>query len=139
MSSIPLTPIWMLTALLIVFNFVGLRSEKLNWTLRNAVDRFYIGDIGKSQFEQENSPTGTIIINLPIIEQNVPTSTPVPNNSYPAPDSGTESPPGTPTPTPIPVQTGSANLPIVIGALAIITVILLAWFFVGYLPSRSKE
>ena len=47
--------------------------------------------------------------------------------------------PGTPTPTPIPIQRGSTNLPIVFGALAIVIVIILAWFFVGFLPKRDKE
>jgi hypothetical protein len=78
------------------------------------------------------------MFNLPIVEHNVPVSTPIPNEIYPAPGVVIESTPGTPTPTPIPVQSGSDNLPIVIGALAIIIVILFAWFFVGYIPSRNK-
>lgn len=47
--------------------------------------------------------------------------------------------PGTPTPTPIPIQRGSTNLPIVFGALAIVIVIILAWFFIGFLPNKYKD
>ena len=83
--------------------------------------------------------TANVIVNLPIIEQNAPTNTPVPLNSDSQADSETELNTGTPTPKPIPVQTGSVNLPIVIGALAIMLVIILAWFFVGYLPAKNKE
>lgn len=86
---------------------------------------------------QTTSPTGTLIFNLPIVEQNAPTETPIPE-IYPAPGAGIETPIGTPTPTPIPVQTGANNLPIVIGAFAIIFVIVLAWFFIGYLPASNK-
>ena len=83
--------------------------------------------------------TATIIVNLPIIEQNAPTKTPVPLNDDSQADSETELNTGTPTYQPISVQTGSVNLPIVIGALAIMLVIILAWFFVGYLPAKNKE
>ncbi len=83
--------------------------------------------------------TATIIVNLPIIEHNAPTTTPVPPNSDSQSDSETELNTGTPTYQPISVQTGSVNLPIVIGALAIMLVIILAWFFVGYLPAKNKE
>ena len=83
--------------------------------------------------------TATIIINLPIIEQNAPTKTPVPLNDDSQANSETELNTGTPTYQPISVQTGSVNLPIVIGALAIMLVIILAWFFVGYLPAKNKE
>lgn len=83
--------------------------------------------------------TATIIVNLPIIEQNAPTKTPIPLNDDSQADSETELNTGTPTYQPISVQTGSVNLPIVIGALAIMLVIILAWFFVGYLPAKNKE
>jgi hypothetical protein len=75
--------------------------------------------------------TTTIVINLPIIEQNEPEITPVPDTS-----DQIDTP--TPTPTPIPVQTGTTNLPIVIGAAAIIVVILLAWLFIRYIPSKKQ-
>jgi hypothetical protein len=88
---------------------------------------------------QQAAATVTIIINLPIIEQNAPTTTPVPLNVDSPAESETELNTGTPTPTPIPAQTGSVNIPIVFGALAIILVIILAWFFVGYLPAKNKE
>ncbi|MBE9473266.1 MAG: hypothetical protein IMY85_00125 [Chloroflexi bacterium] len=91
------------------------------------------------RINQQVTATITIIINLPIIEQNVPTETPIPLNGDSQAGSETELYTGTPTPTPIPVQTGSVNLPIVIGALAIMLVIILAWFFVGYLPATNKE
>ena len=138
MSSIPFPLTWILPVLLMVFNLMGPEVESLNGKMEKLPNLNYIIDYQQSQAEGTTSPTGTLIFNLPIVEQNVQTSTPVPLDNYPAPDSGIELPPGTPTPTPIPVQTGSANVPIVIGALAIITVILLAWFFVGYLPSRNK-
>jgi len=138
MSSIPFPLTWILPVLLMVFNFMGPEVESLNRKVEKLPNLNYVIDYQQSQAEGTSSPTGTLIFNLPIVEQNVPTSAPVQLDNYPAPDPGIESPPGTPTPTPIPVQTGSANVPIVIGALAIITVILLAWFFVGYLPSRNK-
>ena len=124
--------------MLMMFSLFGSEVESLDGKIEKPPKLNYIIDYHQSQAEGTNSPTGTLIFNLPIVEQNVPTSIPAPLDNYPAPDSGIELPPGTPTPTPIPVQTGSANVPIVIGALAIITVILLAWFFVGYLPSRNK-
>lgn len=88
---------------------------------------------------QAVTATGTMVINLPIIEQNAPTSTPTPIGGYPGPDQATPSETYTPTPTPIPVQTGSTNLPIVIGVIGIIVVILVAWLFFGYLPQRSRK
>jgi len=87
---------------------------------------------------QQVSPTETIYINLPIIEQNAQT-TPEPVAEDPGAVTDVEIDIGTPTPTPIPIQSGSENLPIVIGALAIIIVIILAWFFIGFLPNRSRD
>jgi hypothetical protein len=87
---------------------------------------------------QQVSPTETIYINLPIIEQNAQT-TPEPVTDDSAAVTEIESDSGTPTPTPIPVQSGSVNLPIVIGALAIIIVIILAWFIISFLPNRSRK
>jgi hypothetical protein len=88
---------------------------------------------------QQVTATTTIVINLPIIEQNAPAATLVPLIADSSAESETELNIGTPTPTPIPAQTGSVNIPIVFGALAIILVIILAWFFVGYLPAKNKE
>ena len=90
-------------------------------------------------FKQEVTTTGTMVINLPIVEQNAPTLTSTPVGGYPGPVQATPSQTFTPTSTPIPVQTGSTNLPIVFGALGIIAVILIAWLFFGYLPQRSRE
>jgi len=56
----------------------------------------------------------------------------------PVPDTSDQIDTPTPTPTPIPVQTGTTNLPIVIGAGVIIGVILLAWLFVSYLPNKNQ-
>ncbi len=92
---------------------------------------------GHYRLTKQDSPTETTYVNLPIIEQNAQT-TPEPTDGSLA-EVETDTDPGTPTPTPIPVQRGSVNLPIVIGALAIILVIILAWFFVGYLPGRKRE
>jgi hypothetical protein len=87
---------------------------------------------------EQNAPTETVFINLPIIEQNAQsTPEPVVDESGEANIIETET--GTPTATPIPVQTGTTNLPIVIGALAIIIVIILAWFFIGFLPNRNLD
>ena len=95
---------------------------------------------GHYRLTKQDSPTETIIVNLPIIEQNAQaTPEPVGGASDDIAEIEAETDPGTPTPTPIPVQRGSTNLPIVVGALAIIIVIILAWFFVGYLPSRNRE
>jgi hypothetical protein len=88
--------------------------------------------------EQQASSTGTLVINLPIVEQNAPTSTSTPIGGYPGPIQATPSETFTPTPTPLPVQTGSTNVPIVLGVIGIIFVILIAWLFFGYLPQRSK-
>ncbi|MCK4726136.1 MAG: hypothetical protein KAT29_10045 [Anaerolineales bacterium] len=133
MSAYQILSSWLLTILVFVINYLGFSDASLSWKVENTIHYGQDSLIGQSI-----SPTGTIIFNLPIIEQNVPPSTPVPNENYPAPETGFETVPGTPTPTPIPVQTGSDNVPIVIGAFAIIIVILLAWFFIGYLPSRNK-
>ena len=138
MPAIPFTPIWLLSALLIMFNSIGLTGEIIYQNLDKSILIISPAENGISIFHQAASPTGTVVLNLPIIENNAPDSTPLPPDSYPAPESTPESTPGTPTPTLIPVQTGSANVPIVFGALAIISVILLAWFFVGYLPSRNR-
>ncbi|UCD98441.1 MAG: hypothetical protein JSV42_16035 [Chloroflexota bacterium] len=83
----------------------------------------------------QSTTTVTVIINLPIIEHDNMTETPVPIIT----ELAEEIPTGTPTPTPIPVQTGSVNIPIVFGAMAIISVIILAWFFIRFLPKRSKS
>lgn len=95
----------------------------------------------QSKKYQADSPTETVVLNLPVIENNNQNSTPSPLDNYPPPGVVTETPQftETPTPTPIPVQTGTVNLPIVIGAIAIIVVIFFAWFFVGFLPSRKIE
>lgn len=85
------------------------------------------------------TPSTTVIVNLPIIEQNVSLETPAPESIDPESDAIAALETLTPTPTPIPQQTGSTNLPIVIGAAAIITVVVLAWFFVSYLPNKKEE
>ena len=138
MPAIPFSPIWLLSALLIIFNSIGLSGEIIYRKLDKSILYTYPGENGILILNQAAAPTGTVVLNLPIIENNAPDSTPLPPDSLPAPESTPENTLGTPTPTAIPVQTGSANVPIVLGALAIITVILLAWFFVGYLPSRNR-
>ena len=82
------------------------------------------------------TPSITVIVNLPIIEQNVSQETPAPQEDVQEVVAATAL--DTPTPTPIPQQTGATNLPIVIGALAIMIVVILAWFFVSYLPGRKE-
>ena len=85
------------------------------------------------------TPSITVIVNLPIIEQNVSLETPAPESDDPESDAISALETLTPTPTPIPQQTGSTNLPIVIGAAAIITVVVLAWLIVSYLPKKKEE
>ena len=85
------------------------------------------------------TPSTTVIVNLPIIEQNVSMETPSPQNNESESELAAPFETLTPTPTPIPQQTGSTNLPIVIGAATIITVVVLAWLFVSYLPNKKKE
>ena len=141
MFAKPFLSSWLLTFLVFVINYAGFSDAGPSWILDNqnndySKDSFPYQRISLS--EQSSSATVTLVFNLPIIEQSAPTSTPLPMEGYPAPESGVEIVPGTPTPSPIPIQTGSVNVPIVIGALAIIIVILLAWFFLGYLPARNK-
>ena len=85
------------------------------------------------------TPSTTVIVNLPIIEQNVSMETPSPQNNDSESELTAPLETLTPTPTSIPQQTGSTNLPIVIGAAAIITVVVLAWLFASYLPNKNKE
>lgn len=136
MPTKPIFSIWLLTLLLLGIRF---SSMHLPLQLTNMDVRKPQTNIQFSNFAQSNSPTQTIVFNLPIIEQNSPTSTPIPMEIYPASEIEVDVTPGTPTPTPIPVQTGSVNLPIVFGALGIMFVIILAWFFVGYLPGRKNK
>lgn len=138
MPAIRIALIWFLSLFLIMHTSVEISNEKLNGKMESNLYSYSTRHNDRSQIEGSTSPTGTLMFNLPIVEHNVPVSTPIPNEIYPAPGAVIESTPGTPTPIPIPVQSGSDNLPIVIGALAIIIVILFAWFFVGYIPSRNK-
>lgn len=133
MSAYNILSSWLLPILVIAINYFGFSNTSLSWEVGKTIHTGQEPKIGQSI-----SPTVTLIFNLPIIEQNVPTSTPVPDENYPAPESGVETVAGTPTPTLIPAQSGSDNVPIVIGAFAIIIVILFAWVFIGYLPSRNK-
>jgi hypothetical protein len=97
--------------------------------------KFYL-TISADQFI---TPSTTVIVNLPIIEQNVSMETPSPQNNVSESELTAPLETLTPTPTPIPQQSGSTNLPIVIGAAAIISVVVLAWLFVSYLPNKNKE
>ena len=141
MFAKPILSSWLLTFMVLVMNYAGFSDAGPSWILDNQINDYSNGSFPYpriSRAEQSSSPTVTLVFNLPIIEQNAPTSTPLPKDGYPAPESGVEIVTGTPTPTPVPVQTGSVNVLIVIGALAIIIVILLAWFFLGYIPARNK-
>jgi hypothetical protein len=100
-----------------------------------STSKFYL-TISADQF---NTPSTTVIVNLPIIEQNVSMETPSPQNNDSESELTAPIETLTPTPTLIPQQTGSTNLPIVIGAAAIIAVVVLAWIFVSYLPKKNKE
>lgn len=137
MLSLTTRMFWILACLIMMVNLSSDPILDLATNLEEKIPQEEVLDNQNSPALQTNSPTETLIFNLPIVEQNAPTDTPIPD-LYPEPGSVLETPPGTPTPTPIPVQTGANNLPIVIGAFAIISVILLAWFFIGYLPARNK-
>lgn len=100
-----------------------------------STSKFYL-TISTDQFI---TPSTTVIVNLPIIEQNVSPETPSPESNDPESNLIVALETLTPTPTPIPQQTGSTNLSIVIGAAAIIAVVVLAWLFVSYLPNKNKE
>jgi len=100
-----------------------------------STSKFYL-TISADQFI---TPSTTVIVNLPIIEQNVSPETPSPESNDPESNIIAALETLTPTPTPIPQQTGSTNLSIVIGAAAIIAVVVLAWLFVSYLPNKNKE
>jgi hypothetical protein len=82
-------------------------------------------------------PTATAQVNLPFVQQRAPTSTPTLSPfdaGYPAfikTLSATPVEQSTPTPTPIPPQGESTNFPIVIGALVIISIVLLSWVVFG--------
>jgi len=136
MPTKPIFSIWFLTILVIGLRFPSADFPSLFTDLPNGKQDANIHLVNTAQ---SNSATQTIVFNLPIIEQNSPTSTPIPVDIYPAPEIEVEITPGTPTPTPIPVQSGSVNFPIVFGALGIIVVTILAWFFVGYLPARKNK
>ena len=139
MSFLQYFPTWFFALSLVLFNSIGWVHERIiEISVDNPVES-QIRDYDQSQFQQAPSPTGTIVFNLPVIENSIANATPGPSDGYPEPESTLEIPTGTPTPTSIPVQTGSVNVPIVLGALAIITVIILAWFFAGYLPSKIED
>jgi hypothetical protein len=86
---------------------------------------------------KQKSPIEIISLNLPLMDQYAQT-TPGPVDGEGNNEEAVEADLSTPTPTPIPVQRGSVNLPIVIGALAIILVIMLAWFFKSFLPKINR-
>jgi hypothetical protein len=87
------------------------------------------------------SPQGTEIITIPLVEQNSGSDsiTPVVDSAVLQVTTVPENPEQTPTPTFLPPQTGTANLPIVIGGAVIVLVILLAWLLVGWRPKRSMD
>jgi hypothetical protein len=71
------------------------------------------------------TPHPTLLINLPMVQQDA-------SRQESQPEEETEAtPPPTPSPTPIPPQTSAENAPIVVGALLIVSIIVLAWLFLG--------
>lgn len=129
---------WMLNVVFLIASTFGYFGNFWNPSVNSQIELLH--SQLKSENYQVDSPTETVVLNLPVIENNSQNSTPIPQDNYPPPGVVTETPQftETPTPTPIPVQTGTVNLPIVIGAVAIIVVIFFAWFFVGFLPSRNR-
>ena len=87
------------------------------------------------------TPATTEIITLPLVEQNSGDGIPSPVvesltlQETPVP----EVPEPTPTPTILPPQTGTANLPIVVGAAVIFSIIIMAWLLVGWRPKRPQD
>jgi hypothetical protein len=135
-------PSLIITSILVFIIIVAISTTPAIGRELNAGISIRVEPLGQEQSIRRNqqvTATTTIIVNLPIIEQNAPAATPVPLIVDSPAESETELNTGTPAPTPIPAQTGSVNIPIVFGALAIILVIILAWFFVGYLPAKNKE
>lgn len=134
----PYLPSLIITLLILVSYSLGFsHTADITRLAQISAIRFEL-DHQSSQVEQLDSATVTVVISLPIVEHSDATPTPIPNEIYPAPGTAFASTPGTPTPTPIPEQTGAFNLPIILGALGIMLVIILAWFFIGFLPSRNK-
>jgi len=71
------------------------------------------------------TPEPTNALNLPIVQQEAPLFTGTPSGQFPLPSQ---------TMIPIPPQPPEVNAPIVFGAIVIVSIILLAWFFVGRHP-----
>lgn len=84
-------------------------------------------------------PQGTTFVNLPLIEENSARDPSGASADTVLISELSQEVTITPTPTPIPQQGASVNIPIVLGALAIILVVILAWFFVYYLPGRRSS
>jgi hypothetical protein len=75
----------------------------------------------------------THVINLPLIEQNAPATTPIPSflEEILISDGSSVTETPTATATIFPQQTGATNLPITLGALIILGVIVLTWLIFG--------
>jgi hypothetical protein len=100
---------------------------------------------GENKLSKTGAPevsNRTLSVDLPLLQQNnaTATATPAPQApgttetaGYPPPGEilpaqiVTEGPQATNTPTPIPIQGGEFNIPILLGVIAIITIILFAW------------
>jgi hypothetical protein len=89
------------------------------------------------------TPVETEIVTLPLVGQNsgYPLLTPVVDSLrlQETPVPGSPELTATPTSTPLPPQTGTTNLPIVVGASAIYAIIILAWLMIGLRPRRSSD
>jgi hypothetical protein len=100
----------------------------------------HAGEVPQDQeVDLQLEPQRTTFVNLPLIEEN---SARDPSGTPPGAvliSEQSQEVTTTPTPTPIPQQGASVNIPIVLGALAIILVVILAWFFVYYLPGRRSS
>ena len=71
------------------------------------------------------TPEPTNALNLPIVQQEAPLLTGTPPGQFPLPSQ---------TMIPIPPQPPEVNAPIVFGAIVIVSIIILAWFFIGRHP-----
>jgi hypothetical protein len=79
------------------------------------------------------------VVNLPMIKQLSPStqSSSIIGEVLTQATQNTDSP--TPSPTPIPTQSGSENIPIVIGASVISGIIILTWFFLRKFGSGKNN
>lgn len=120
--------------------FINYRSDRVLGTVLDI--RPGIGNFDYQLLQRSITPTIdlTHVINLPLVEQNAPATTPIPSSNEEtlilAGSKRTETP--TATATIFPQQTTAANFPIVVGAMVILGIIVLAGLIFGRLLINSS-